>query len=338
MIQNGGDVVIVGAGWAGLAAAEAMQGAGRSVVVLEKARGPGGRSATRRHGAWSFDHGAQYFTAYTEDFRSAVSQWSKQGLVSAWSEPIEVYGQRPDHLSRVDKERSLTRWVGVPGNNAVLSALAEQLVVHYQHKLTALEAVDEGWHLQVEAEGQIDSLYARDLILTAPPAQAAELLGQSHRLYRTLSTHPMMPTLALMLGFDQPSGVDVSAAFVNDGPLSWFCRQSTKPRREGEAWVLHATPEWSEAWLDQPQDEAASELYLAWCERLGVEGPQPAFMQMHRWRYAQSAAPLDQGFLSDTDSRVWIAGDWCNGNRVEGAWLSGRAVAKALTKTVSRRV
>lgn len=338
MTERDWDVVIVGAGWAGLAAAEAMQATGRRVLVLEKARGPGGRSATRRHGDWSFDHGAQYFTAYTEEFQFFVQQWSKQGLVSTWAEPIHVYGRRPTDLSRVEKEGSLTRWVGVPGNNAVLKALADQRVVRYQHKLTSLERTHEGWCLHVEAEDQAQSLHTRDLILTAPAAQSAELLGKAHPLYETLSAHPMTPTLALMIGFDQPLSLNVSAAFVNEGPLSWFCRQSTKPGRQGEAWVLHATPEWSQTWLDRPQDEAASELYLAWCELLGVTEPQPTYIQMHRWRYAQSAAPLDRGFLADQVSRVWIAGDWCNGNRVEGAWLSGRAVAQALTKSFYDRV
>jgi len=338
MTQVGWDVIIVGAGWAGLAAADALQTAGHSVVVLEKARGPGGRSATRRHEAWSFDHGAQYFTAYSENFQLAIRHWSKRGLVSPWSEPIHVYGQRPNHLSRAEKEGSITRWVGVPGNNAVLKALSDQVLVRYQHKVTALEAINNGWRLEVETEGQRQAFCAGDLIITAPPAQAAELLGETHPLFEALNDHPMTPTLALMMGFDEPLSVDVSAAFVNEGPLSWFCRQCTKPGRGGEAWVLHATSEWSQSWLDRPQDEAASALYRAWTELVGVIEPQPTFTQMHRWRYAQSASPLDQGFLADGHSRVWIAGDWCNGNRVEGAWLSGRAVAEALTKSLSPRV
>ncbi|MFN9939342.1 MAG: FAD-dependent oxidoreductase, partial [bacterium] len=42
------DVVVVGAGVAGLACAGALRESGASVVVLEKSRGVGGRCATRR--------------------------------------------------------------------------------------------------------------------------------------------------------------------------------------------------------------------------------------------------------------------------------------------------
>lgn len=62
------DVAIVGAGMAGLSCARALVEAGLKVAVFDKARGAGGRMATRRGELASFDHGAQYFTARSPDF------------------------------------------------------------------------------------------------------------------------------------------------------------------------------------------------------------------------------------------------------------------------------
>ena len=56
------DVVVVGAGIAGLMASKQLSEAGYRVAVLEKARGVGGRMATRRIGEAVCDHGAQYFS------------------------------------------------------------------------------------------------------------------------------------------------------------------------------------------------------------------------------------------------------------------------------------
>ena len=56
------DIIVVGAGIAGLMASGYLIKAGYRVAVLEKARGVGGRMATRRIGEAVCDHGAQYFS------------------------------------------------------------------------------------------------------------------------------------------------------------------------------------------------------------------------------------------------------------------------------------
>ena len=59
--MNKFDIAVIGAGLAGLTAADRLRGAGCRVVVIDKARGPGGRLATRRgEGTVRMDHGCQY--------------------------------------------------------------------------------------------------------------------------------------------------------------------------------------------------------------------------------------------------------------------------------------
>ena len=66
------DVVVIGAGIAGLMASSHLSKAGYRVAVLEKARGVGGRMATRRIGEAVCDHGAQYFSVKGRAFGSVV--------------------------------------------------------------------------------------------------------------------------------------------------------------------------------------------------------------------------------------------------------------------------
>ena len=75
------DVVIVGAGMAGLTAAAWLEERGVATIVLDKGRAPGGRMATRRIGEASFDHGAQHFGARTAAFRRQTERWIERGLV-----------------------------------------------------------------------------------------------------------------------------------------------------------------------------------------------------------------------------------------------------------------
>ena len=84
------DVAIVGAGLAGLAAAGDLLTEGKSVLLIDKSRGVGGRMATRRHGETRIDHGAQFFTARTERFQAIVDALIAQGVIKVWSHGFPI--------------------------------------------------------------------------------------------------------------------------------------------------------------------------------------------------------------------------------------------------------
>ncbi len=64
-------IAIVGAGIAGLAAAQTLIRAGQQVQIFDKSRGSGGRMASKRSEAGALDLGAQYFTARDRRFIDA---------------------------------------------------------------------------------------------------------------------------------------------------------------------------------------------------------------------------------------------------------------------------
>ena len=74
------DVLIIGAGLAGLSAANKLKHAGHNVLIIDKGRGIGGRLAGRRIGDASFDHGAQFFTAREASFKATVEGWIEAGV------------------------------------------------------------------------------------------------------------------------------------------------------------------------------------------------------------------------------------------------------------------
>jgi len=323
------DVVVVGAGWAGLSAASRLQAAGYRVVVIEKGRGAGGRSATRRQDGYQFDHGAQYFTARSEAFRGAVAKWQARDLVAPWTPRIEVFGSRPDSAGRSPD----ARWVAVPGMNAVLSDLAGALDCRFARRVDRMQHADR-WQLTL-ADGE--TLEADALVLTAPPAQARELLGPDHPLAGRLARVPMAPTWALMAGFETLPDPGFEAAFDNEGPLSWLACNASKPGRgAASAWVAHASVEWSRGHLERDADWVAETLLGALCRRLDCEHLAPAVLTAHRWRYAQCRDRIEDGCLWRDDQRLAVAGDWAAGNRIEGAWTSGQAAAEHIEQAFKR--
>jgi renalase len=319
-------IVIVGAGLAGLAAAHELADAGRQITVLDKGRVPGGRTSTRWRSGFQHDHGAQYFTAHDPRFRERVDAWRRAGVVAPWSPRLLVADA--DGIRPKNDERE--RFVGVPGMNAMAADLARGLDVWCGVRVERLERAGTTWLLL--GEGGAILAEADAVLVTAPPMQTVPLLTGAPDLAAAAGRAVMQPCYAVMLGLVEPARVDWDGAFVNVGPLSWVARDSSKPGRiGGEAWVLHAEPSWSTEHLDDEPDDVIANLRGALLRLTpGVVWPEIVHAEAHRWRFALPDPVLDEACLVDTGLGLAVAGDWCGGPRVEGAYLSGLAAADRL--------
>ena len=349
-------VAVVGGGMAGLAAARALADHNAEVTVFDKGRGPGGRMSTRRvdldrgdaPSASTFDHGAQYFTARDERFARLVRSWVDDGIAEPWRGRLGAVDQPG---SVVEKRRNPDRYVGTPAMNAVIRHMADTLggtsKIHFGTRVSSVlreEGDTDGagaWRLLGDdplghdqpGHDQRDLGVFDAVIVAVPAPQAVELLAGSPELRRLASSADMRPAWAAMAEFDRPVGSDFDGVFVNIGasPLSWVSRDSSKPQRpQGERWVLHAGPEWSEAHLERDPDDVASLLLAAFFEAMGLRQVEPLHLSGHRWRHANTAHRFDRGCLFDRERLIGVCGDWCHGGRVEGAYLSGAAVAGSL--------
>jgi predicted NAD/FAD-dependent oxidoreductase len=329
--EAGGDrsVAVVGAGLSGLACARELADRGADVRVFDKARGPGGRMATRRAGDRRFDHGAQYFTVRDERFEEAVETWSQLGIVAPWTGRVVVMEN-----GAVSRESSPNqRYVGVPGMNAVCRHLARDLDVTYGTRVESLNRDDGGWTLKDGAGVHLGRFGA--VVVSAPAPQAAALVGAvSPHLALKAGAVTMSPCWAVMMSFPGSLGLDFDGAFVKDSAISWMARDASKPQRPDlESWVVHASPEWSMHYLEVEHHEAAKRLEQEFRDQVGLSGMIPSDAAAHRWRFALPLNPLSVACLFDAPHRLVLCGDWCGGPRVEGAFRSGIAAAERLLES-----
>lgn len=300
------DIVILGAGIAGLACADALHSAGHQVTLFDKARGPGGRMSTRRveldGEKLQFDHGAQYFTVRDERFRRQVSAWHALGVASPW------------HAAGEDA------WVGTPAMNAPVRHMASAHHVHFGHHAMALSRSAQGWRvrLQESEHGPYDAA-----IVALPAEQAAAFLG-AHDL--RMAAHAMaarsQPCWTAMIAFDDRLPV-AADCIRQQGIIGWAARDGAKPGRDGgEAWVVQAHGSWSALHLEDAGDAVGKALLQALLSH--AEGPSPSirYIATHRWRFAMTPG-TDTGALWNEQLRLGACGDWLQGPRVELAWLSG---------------
>ena len=89
-------------------------------------------------------------------------------------------------------------------------------------------------------------------VLALPAPAAAALAGSRMPLAARVKAVPMAPCWATLVAFDGALPGVPDAGFTPDPMLRWFARNGSKPGREArEAWVLHASPDWSRVEFDQ---------------------------------------------------------------------------------------
>lgn len=325
-----GRFAVVGAGIAGLACARALQSADAAVTVFERDAFPSGRAATWIDEAGPFDHGAQYFTARDPRFAAAVESWLADGVVQRWEGRIVAF----DGGLVIDKTDSVERFVAVPGMRRLGLHLAQSLDLRCSTPIARLRHGGSGWHLHgaqtTEEFGPFDAV-----LTTLPSPLAADLLDGLSGVAEQSRSVTWDPCWAATIALGHHSNAEFDGAFVNDDPiLGWMARDSAKPRRGkvagvAERWVLHARPAWSARYAELEPLEALRWLVRSFSARLRTN-LHPVHARAHLWPHAMPANPLGQRFLWDASQRLGLAGDWCNGPRIEGAYLSGLALAEAV--------
>ena len=327
-------IAVVGAGLAGLSCAQALLQAGHTVHVFDKSRGPSGRMSTRRaeddNGPWQCDHGAQYFTARDPAFRAEVARWQQAGVAALWNARLASF----DGNAWSTPATPLERFVGTPRMTSpaawLVQHLGEPALAQWQTTVQRLDHTEGGWSLTSAEHGLHSPRYSA-VLLAVPAPQAVPLLAAVAPADAALAASARMRgSWAVMLRYASPVALPWEGAFINTGPLRWVARDSSKPGRTGqETWLLHASPEWSEAHIEDSAEAVTTALLTAFA---ALGGPAPLAATAHRWRYADTEPALTQGSWWDAQMRLGLCGDWLHGGKVEGAWLSGRALAQQVLK------
>lgn len=330
-------VAVVGAGLAGAAAARRLADAGHEVEVFDKARGAGGRLATRR-AEWvdrddvprttRLDHGAPGFAAHDARFRSFVADAVAAGWLQPWTPVVAAHGlPLPDGAEL---------FAPAPDSPRVCRELLAGIACAWSEPVDGLLRGGGRWRLR--SRGTVLPAEFDVVLLAMPPVQAAPLLiPHAPGWARTAAKVAMQPGWTLM-GISEPTGapLDWETARPPQGPLAWVLRNETRPgreRRDDEIhWVVHARTDWSAERLEAPGEQVQDELEAALDDWLG-ESLRWKHAVVHRWRYAlPPLAPVEGAGLHwwDRVHGLGVCGDFLGGRGVEGAWLSGTTLADAV--------
>lgn len=325
------DVLVIGAGIAGLAAARQLRATGHRVLLLEKSRGLGGRAATRRWNGWPVDHGAQFFTARSPEFVAQVDEWLTRGVCFEWCRGLHRATEHGPEAPGCDNH---ARYACREGMSALGRDLAgeDTSFILRETRVNAVNRDGDLW--QVESENG-RTFAGRALIMTPPPPQSAALLGASTPdAAAMLAEFPMAPCLALVAHYPRLE-LPWRGIQVPDHPVvSWVGNDTSKrPDLHPDATiiVIHSAPTFSTENFGGDEAELSGKLLrsASLLAQIDPESARHRFVQ--RWRYAlgpERDGPPAVGF--PTTAPLILAGDAIAGGKIEGAWQSGCEAARLL--------
>ncbi|MDH3295920.1 MAG: FAD-dependent oxidoreductase [Acidimicrobiia bacterium] len=323
------DCLIVGAGLAGLTAARHLASAGRTVLIVDKAKSVGGRLATRRIGAARLDHGAQFFTVRDPAFNAEVETWVTDGVVEVW---CHGFGKSDGH----------PRFRALEGMNGIAKYLAERLrtdllrppTIVTRAEANAIIAGPEHWAVTYEASRRVpDEVQA--VISTAPIPQSLRLLdaGATTSDHRSeLEAIEYNKVIAVLAVLDRSPRLPAPGAVQqpDDPTFTFVADNHDKGISKLPAVTFHCSHRLSDELWDLDDGRILTHVHDKLRSYLGGAAVQQ--VQIKRWRFAGPVSSHPERYVTAADrpGPLVFAGDGFAGAKVEGAFVSGLAAAQAV--------
>jgi renalase len=343
-MADSAEVVVVGAGLAGLSLARALAARDRDVLVLERARGVGGRCATRRIDGIPVDHGAPFLHGRSRELRAELEAIPADARVDDWPQRRDGTGLpcQPEAFEASELRLGLRR-----GAATLAKRLAQGLSIRFRAEVAAVRA-DRDWELSLASGGTIRT---RSLVLTMPAPEAIALLrgiptvpGRIAALLPTLELIRTVPCLTLIARYPaEVARPSWDASYPGTSSILQAVFHDSTKREAGSplTLVLQARARFSRKHLDDEPGRWSAVMLVEARRRLGVIA-EPELVQAHAWHHARVEAPSQlAGPLAielPPGLRLGLAGDgFHHAGGMEGAYLSGLRLAERLAASVPAR-
>jgi renalase len=265
-------------------------------------------------------------------FAALIEGLVQRGVVTVWSDRLHQLSA----TGLVLDAQPQSRYAAPKGATAIAKELAKGLTLELNQQIQSIQPIEDGWELT--SQNPVFCLTAKTVILAIPAPQALPLVRSiaNPEFVESIQSVEFAPCLSAIAVYPELGDLGGlrGVTCLDDEMLGWIGFDSTKQiNPKQRTMIIQSNAAFAAAEFDSEDlnlvaqqlcDRASEVLHMPWIAK-------PELLQLHRWKYAFAINPIESRFLKATTAApLYCIGDWCGGDRVESAFLSGLAIVEGL--------
>ena len=318
---------VIGSGISGATIANLLSKK-HSVILFDKARGPGGRASFKRiNGKTGFDHGTQYISPKSKEFKRFTKILIKKKILKVWG------GKHVFLNSKKKEDKKHLKIIGKNGNNDISKYLLKKINCNYQSELKKIYYKDKSWHLYF-ADGKFKSF--KNIILTCPFPQLKKLSKKFIKNSFLNKSIKMDANITTMIAIKK-NEISNSSYLFEDSILGWAGNENSKKRFRSryDLWTLQSTFAWANKKINRNKENKKinSKIMIdKFFQLSNIKKTKIEYILNHGWKYSSNSKPFRIKSYWDPKKKIGVCADWFVGPRLESGWISAHDLFKKIFK------
>ena len=318
---------VIGSGISGATIANLLNKK-HTVDLYDKARGLGGRSSFKRlDKIRGFDHGTQYFSPKTPEFKKFTKKLIEKKILKIWE------GNHKFLSDKKKENKKHVKVIGRKGNNDISKYLLKNVRCYFQSELKKINFQNRKWNL-IFNDGEIRNY--ENLILTCPFPQLKKLSKKYIKNSFIKEKVKMDANITILMEIKK-TNLGYSSFLFNDRILGWAGYENSKKRfkSKSDLWTLQSTFNWANKKINQNKvlkKTNAKILIDKFFKLTGIKRTKVLFSLNHGWKYSSNSKPLKLKSYWNSRLNLGVCADWFNGPRLESGWISANDLYKKINR------
>ena len=320
------DFCVIGSGISGSTIANLLNKK-YQVSLYDKGRGPGGRASFKRiKGKIGFDHGTQYISPKTSEFKNFTNKLIKKKILKRWT------GKHIFLNLKKKENKKHIKIIGQHGNNDICKFLLKKIKYYYQSEVKKIYYKDKLWFL-LFSDGKVKSF--KGIVLTCPFPQLSKLSKKFINNSFIRKKLKMDANITVMIAIKKIKNLPSSFLF-DDPVLGWAGNENTKKRFKSkyDLWTLQSTFKWANKNIDKNKKNLKKNsniLIDKFFKLTKIKKTKIIYSINHGWKYSSNSKPFRIKSYWNPAKKLGVCGDWFVGPRLESGWISANDLIKKIS-------